>query len=284
MSILYESNLGYFISHKDFIRNVYQGINVQNTIKSYEFLDDLFNIRHPYVKHRRLCDCKKRKREEEDSTTEFKAEVCNFHFMKLSTYSWIYVLQVKRIESIYNSFHTELIENKLVARAPDNSNEIENDRALKVSNYIYHTTESCDIGSIIGENNRSEPVSVEIQQGNYIFPEKCKFYCSNVSDIMTHLGDEKFDVILLDPPWWNKYIRRKKMKSNNSYCMMFNDDLKSIPIETLIKDDGIVVMWCTNSVSHFNCVKEEIFDKWGVKYLGKWYWIKVLKFIYLYFV
>lgn len=43
----------------------------------------------------------------------------------------------------------------------------------------------------------------------YVFPPKCRFYCDNVFNMKT-LGEEKYDMILLDPPWTNKYIKRKK--------------------------------------------------------------------------
>lgn len=51
----------------------------------------------------------------------------------------------------------------------------------------------------------------------YVFPPKCQFYCDDVRN-MKKLGDEKYDIILLDPPWINKYIRRKKkIKQNEGY-------------------------------------------------------------------
>jgi len=43
----------------------------------------------------------------------------------------------------------------------------------------------------------------------YVFPPKSQFYCDNVFN-MKNLGDQKFELILLDPPWTNKYIKRKK--------------------------------------------------------------------------
>lgn len=49
-----------------------------------------------------------------------------------------------------------------------------------------------------------------LYKGNgYIFPPRCQFYCDDIKN-MKILGDTKYDFILLDPPWVNKYIKRKK--------------------------------------------------------------------------
>lgn len=51
----------------------------------------------------------------------------------------------------------------------------------------------------------------------YVFPPNCQFYCDNVVN-MKKLGDEKYDLILLDPPWINTYIKRKKkLKQDEGY-------------------------------------------------------------------
>ncbi|KAJ3647828.1 hypothetical protein Zmor_019685 [Zophobas morio] len=86
---------------------------------------------------------------------------------------------------------------------------------------------------------------------------------------------EKFDLILLDPPWWNKYIRRKRKHTDHGYNMMYNEDLKNLPLENHLNHDGLIVVWCTNSAQHLSALRDEIFPKWGVSYLGKWYWVKV---------
>lgn len=86
---------------------------------------------------------------------------------------------------------------------------------------------------------------------------------------------EQFDVILLDPPWWNKYIRRKNAHGNQGYQMMYNLDLSVIPVDDILSPEGLVIVWCTNSPQHLKDLREEIFPKWGVRFLTKWYWLKV---------
>lgn len=60
--------------------------------------------------------------------------------------------------------------------------------------------------------------------------------------------------------------------------MMYNDDLKEIPIHKLLSNKGLVVVWCTNSQKHLIDLINEIFDRWEVKFLAKWYWMKVTKY------
>lgn len=178
------------------------------------------------------------------------------------------------VKNLYALFYNDLVKYKLISTKTETCDKTENREALKAARDIYANSGKSDIEGVIGENT-SAALSVEIQNTRYLFPKGCKFYCSHISNISKHLEDKKFDLILLDPPWWNKYIRRKKLKTNDSYSMMYNDELKMLPIENLITKNGIVVVWCTNSISHLNYMKREIFKKWNVEYIKKWYWIKV---------
>lgn len=59
--------------------------------------------------------------------------------------------------------------------------------------------------------------------------------------------------------------------------MMSNDHLADIPIQSLLSDEGILIVWCTNSLSHMKALTEDIFEKWNVKLAAKWFWLKVTK-------
>ncbi|GBP22665.1 Methyltransferase-like protein 4 [Eumeta japonica] len=103
-----------------------------------------------------------------------------------------------------------------------------------------------------------------------------RFYCGCILEQCKKLNGQQFDLIVADPPWWNKYIRRlKAANSKLSYAMMFNEDIASIPVPELLMPNGIVAVWCTNAPSNVDAVKNLIFPKWGVKYIATWYWIKV---------
>jgi len=65
-----------------------------------------------------------------------------------------------------------------------------------------------------GENNLKQGLITQVNGESYLVPAECKFFCYDVKEIEYKLDllVHPYDLILLDPPWWNKYIRRKKAK------------------------------------------------------------------------
>ena len=52
-----------------------------------------------------------------------------------------------------------------------------------------------------------------INDEQFVFPKNCDFFCCDVRKLDKGLPlIQQFDFILMDPPWWNKSIRRKKEK------------------------------------------------------------------------
>lgn len=153
-----------------------------------------------------------------------------------------------------------------------------NQKALVAAKTTYDMCNKSLISNAVGKNCDTAVIT-NINNNNYLFPKNCRFYCKNVISISNELPNQKFDLIVLDPPWWNKYIRRKKAKTEHGYQMMYNEELKTIPIEDMLEDNGLVVVWCTNSCQHLNILKNEIFSKWKCKYRATWFWLKVINSI-----
>lgn len=175
---------------------------------------------------------------------------------------------------MFTKLKSELEDHSLL-----NSSETEqcaNFEALETAEYIYKQTVKCALPTLLGGNGESSVIK-SVENESYLFPVNCSFYCDDVKNIERNLSQNEYDLILLDPPWWNKYIRRKKAKSEHAYAMMYNDDLKEIPVHKLLSNKGLVVVWCTNSQKHLNTLTNEIFEQWEVKFLAKWYWMKVIK-------
>ena len=114
---------------------------------------------------------------------------------------------------------------------------------------------------------------------------------NDIRNIKQQLQKEnKFDLILMDPPWENKHVKRtlkrRKLqsyssdtidgdKSDNTYEMLENDAIGSqLPIPELLKDNGIVVIYCTNSRKHQRALEQWLKD-WKLKNITKWFWLKV---------
>ncbi|XP_044265070.1 N(6)-adenine-specific methyltransferase METTL4 [Tribolium madens] len=245
MSVVKNSKYGWFISHETLIKDVYKNVNCSQT--NYQLKSKLFDIFTPYKtpKNRKL------KLKENGEENSFETEV-------------------RHVEEFYKLFYSEI---KQVFN--DLECEVRNDEAVNTATEIYEISGKNLKTGLYGSNNES-PVVRTIDGAQFLFPTNCTFYAKDVSDMSQYL-DQKYDLILLDPPWWNKYIRRKRKHTEHGYDMMFNDDLKNLPLENHLKNDALIVVWCTNSPQHLAALREEIFPKWGVKYVAKWYWVKVTK-------
>ncbi|KAI2469411.1 MT-A70-domain-containing protein [Annulohypoxylon bovei var. microspora] len=87
-----------------------------------------------------------------------------------------------------------------------------------------------------------------------------------------------FDLIVLDPPWPSRSVRRKQ----NSYKIA-NDMretrglLTGIPVTSHLKPDGLVAIWVTNktAVTDLLLSPTGIFSEWGIECIGEWVWLKV---------
>lgn len=113
----------------------------------------------------------------------------------------------------------------------------------------------------------------------FLIPPCCKFIKEDVRTALTSTdlrNENDVDLIVMDPPWWNKYIRRVKTAcSTAGYAMLDKDGMLSMPIQHFVRPNTLVAIWCTNSPSHIASVHTELLPRWGLKLLATWYWIKV---------
>lgn len=153
--------------------------------------------------------------------------------------------------------------------------QFKNVEAAQMAQSIYEQTGRDQITDACGGNNGTEHIVTTIQDAQYLIPKQCRFYCKDVHDINQYLSGSKYNFIVLDPPWWNKFVRRKKKRTEHGYRMMYCEDLKNIPIGDLLSDDGLVAIWCTNSQQHMNSLLNDVFSEWGLKLIAKLFWLKV---------
>lgn len=52
-------------------------------------------------------------------------------------------------------------------------------------------------------------------------------------------------------------------------------DFLQLPVGQLCGRATLVLVWVTNKQRQQNFVREHLFPKWNIKYLTKWYWLKV---------
>ncbi|KAL8182271.1 UNVERIFIED_CONTAM: hypothetical protein K2H54_050875 [Gekko kuhli] len=84
--------------------------------------------------------------------------------------------------------------------------------------------------------------------------------------------NKKFDVIVIDPPWENKSVKR-----SNRYSYLPPWQIKQIPVPALAAPDCLVVTWVTNRQKHLRFVKDELYPHWAVHGVVEWYWVKITR-------
>jgi len=113
-----------------------------------------------------------------------------------------------------------------------------------------------------------------IESRGVILPPRSSY---KVVDVREMSLQSKFDLVLMDPPWENKHVKRAKRNSSTGYSMLENDTIKNIPMRDLLLPGGVVVVWCSNNTRHRTAVRDW-FLSWGAEEVGMWYWLKLTKF------
>ncbi|XP_052840891.1 N(6)-adenine-specific methyltransferase METTL4 [Drosophila gunungcola] len=112
----------------------------------------------------------------------------------------------------------------------------------------------------------------------YLIPNRSKFFNHNVDNLpaLLHQLLPTYDLIVLDPPWRNKYIRRlKRAKQELGYSMLSNDQLSLLPLSRLTHPRSLVAIWCTNSTQHQVALEQQLLPSWRLRLVHKLRWYKL---------
>ena len=128
-------------------------------------------------------------------------------------------------------------------------------------------------------NESDEAKRLQLSGKSFIIPARSRLLLGDIAESIPLLVAErvKFEVIVMDPPWENKHVRRE-LERGNGYAMETNDALfekLKIP-ELLNRENGHLFIWCTNTPRHQEAVRNWI-DLWGLELRSTWYWLKVTK-------
>jgi N6-adenosine-specific RNA methylase IME4 len=92
---------------------------------------------------------------------------------------------------------------------------------------------------------------------------------------------KKFDIILLDPPWPNRSVKRTHKTAHSTYSTAQSLEeiyelLIGMDLDVLMADSCLVAIWITNKPAVRDLVLGEngLFDCWGVKLVEEWVWLK----------
>uniref|UniRef100_A0A673BMH4 Methyltransferase like 4 n=1 Tax=Sphaeramia orbicularis TaxID=375764 RepID=A0A673BMH4_9TELE len=132
-------------------------------------------------------------------------------------------------------------------------------------------TSHLDLFSRVTENRWDVATVVTLMGEEYVIPPQTAFLLSDFTRIqpLVRYG-KKFDLIVLDPPWENKSVKRSRR-----YSFLPSSQLKQLPIPLLASSNCFVVTWVTNRPSHLRFVRDELYPHWGVEVVAQWFWVKV---------
>ncbi|XP_074380868.1 methyltransferase-like protein 2 isoform X2 [Apium graveolens] len=122
-------------------------------------------------------------------------------------------------------------------------------------------------------NETSNDAEAIFLNNKYILPRESSFFMSDLGKIHNLIpaeSDRGFNLIVIDPPWENGSARQKL-----KYQTLPNRFFLSLPIKQLSHTEGaLVALWVTNREKLRAFVENELFPKWGVKYVATMYWVK----------
>ncbi|XP_034718484.1 N(6)-adenine-specific methyltransferase METTL4 [Etheostoma cragini] len=132
-------------------------------------------------------------------------------------------------------------------------------------------TSHVDLFSRVTENRADWATVVTLMGEEFVIPPHTAFLLSDFTRIqpLVHYG-RRFDLIVMDPPWENKSVKRSRR-----YSSLPSSQLKRLPIPLLASMNCLVVTWVTNRPSHLRFVRDELYPHWGLEVVAEWFWVKV---------
>ncbi|NXS01503.1 METL4 protein, partial [Oxylabes madagascariensis] len=116
-----------------------------------------------------------------------------------------------------------------------------------------------DLLSCVMENSSNSAKIIMLMGQKYLVPPKSSFLLSDISCLQPLLNyKKKYDVIVIDPPWENKYSHLSSWQ------------IKQIPVPALAAPNCLVVMWVTNRQKHLRFCLSEIKEWNPFLFLAPW--------------
>ncbi|XP_041357360.1 N(6)-adenine-specific methyltransferase METTL4-like isoform X2 [Gigantopelta aegis] len=166
--------------------------------------------------------------------------------------------------------HIRLYDNSMAELCEDWKNSIYQRKSLIVEDSGCYN--GLDIVNRKVENNK-ECVVTRVMGELYLIPASCNFMLSSMSYLLHNSElltvDGGYDLIVIDPPWQNKSVKRKK-----SYCVLSEEEIGTLPVPKLAAPGCLVVIWATNKSRILQFITK-LLPLWNIQQFVTWYWLKV---------
>ncbi|GLE04369.1 hypothetical protein PINS_up013299 [Pythium insidiosum] len=125
-----------------------------------------------------------------------------------------------------------------------------------------------------GENDDGEAriARHSLSEEFVVMPPQSRFLNGDIRELsLSALG--KFQLIVMDPPWENKSVRRGRQ-----YATFHHTDLSKIDLPSIVDDSECVLgIWVTNRPVYSRFVIDELLPSWGFELHDTWYWLKICR-------
>lgn len=163
--------------------------------------------------------------------------------------------------------------------------------AAAVDDALQHVSDDCYEGPWYLPRVTAPPASHCLDTGggsggesgsgsHHFIPDGAKYLEGSIEDQSRTFRDTApaFNLILMDPPWPNRSVRRKK----GSYSIVADLSemrrlLSHIPVPAHLDPSGLVAVWTTNkpAIVDFLTSPGGLFASWGLELTAEWTWVKV---------
>lgn len=233
MSVLFSSGNSSLISHESFINRIYDGvISNDGERSSYKINANLFELNVPYryktpdetqtKKRQRKIINKTRNAVAEEHREEYELVLFSSSQFKISILSNVtFYLQIERIKLNLAKFIAECRQQNVLSFEEDEARNLTNE-TLKQFLDQWQSVECSYGANFNGGNESKNPVIIELNGTSHLIPPKCTFSNADIQTIERIGAADGYDFIIMDPPWWNKYVRRsRKFNSENGLVSDF---------------------------------------------------------------
>ncbi|CAB0008173.1 unnamed protein product [Nesidiocoris tenuis] len=205
MSVICRTDKGWVISHYDYTKKIYTNVVSRSGDVELAYNKNLFHILTPLMRDQEARNFIK-------SLSEKEFVISQEIKMKKRSRSASFDHEIGIIQSALKEL-VEIAQNRgYFSFKPTNVHYEENNSLARSTSELYNGESFASEINFSGGNSSTSPIVVKTFGQDYVIPPLCSFVCCDIGNINAELSGKTFDFILLDPPWWNKFIRRKKAK------------------------------------------------------------------------